>query len=48
MTVSDEWQMVYAITFDTRTPDTLPRKGDSNLRAVLREAHGIVGSIVYK
>jgi hypothetical protein len=48
VTASDESQMVYAITFDTKTPDTLPRKGDPSLRAVLKEAHGIVGSIVYK
>jgi hypothetical protein len=47
-TTSDEWQMVYAITLDTKTPDVLPMKNDPGLRAVLREASGIAGSIVYK
>lgn len=43
-----EWQMVYAMTLDTRTPDDLPMKDEPGLRAVLREASEIVGSIVYK
>jgi hypothetical protein len=47
-TTSDEWQMVYAMTLDTKIPDALPMKDDPGLRAVLREASGIVGSIVYK
>jgi hypothetical protein len=47
-TTSNEWQMVYAMTSDTKTPDTLPMKNDSGLLAVLREASGIVGSILYK
>ena len=47
-TTSGEWQMVYAMTLDTKTPDTLPLKNDPGLLAVLREASGIVGSILYK
>jgi len=47
-TTSDEWQMVYAMTFDTKTPNSLPMKNDPGLLAVLREASVIVGSIVYK
>lgn len=43
-----DYQMVYAITFDTKKPDDLPMKGDPNLGATLREASGIVRSIVYK
>jgi hypothetical protein len=40
--------MVYALTLDTKTPDALPMKNDPALQAVLREASGIVRSIVYK
>ena len=47
-TPNDEWQMVYAMTLDTKTPNTLPMKNDPGLLAVLREASLIVGSIVYK
>ncbi len=44
----EDWQMVYTISFDTNSPDTLPTRGDPVLRAVLREANRIVGSIAYK
>ena len=47
-TLSDEWQMTYALTYDTTTPNALPMKGDPELRKVLREASEIVSSIVYK
>ena len=47
-TRSKEWQMVYAMTLDTKTPNALPMKNDPGLLAVLREASVIVGSIVYK
>jgi hypothetical protein len=45
---SNEWQMTYALTYDTATPNALPMKGDSELRRVLQEANEIVSSIVYK
>jgi hypothetical protein len=48
VTTSDEWQMVYALTLDTKSPDVLPLKDDPGLRVVLQEANRIVGSIVYK
>lgn len=47
-TTRDEGQMVYAMPLNTKTPDTLPIKNDPGLLAVLREASGIVGSILYK
>lgn len=47
-TIANEWQMVYAMTLDAKTPDALPMKDDPGLHEVLREASGIVRSIVYK
>lgn len=44
----NDWQMVYAMTLDTKSPDALPMKDDSGLRAALREASEVVRSIVYK
>ena len=45
---ANEWQMTYALTYDTKTPNVLPMKGDPALREVLLEATNIVHSIVYK
>jgi hypothetical protein len=47
-TSENEWEMVYTITYDTATPDALPKKNDPRLQAVLKEANQIVESIVYK
>jgi len=40
-TLSDEWQMVYAITLDTETPDALPTKDDPSLLTALRKQAGL-------
>ena len=47
-TIESEWQMVYSVTYDTTTPNALPKKNDSQLQTVLKEADQIVASIVYK
>jgi hypothetical protein len=47
-TIESEWQMVYWVTYDTTTPNALPKKNDSQLQTVLKEADQIVASIVYK
>jgi hypothetical protein len=40
--------MVYSVTYDTTAPNALPKKNDSQLQTVLKEADQIVASIVYK
>ena len=47
-TIESEWQMVYSVTYDTTAPNALPKKNDSQLQTVLKEADQIVASIVYK
>jgi hypothetical protein len=48
ITFTNEWEMLYTITFDTMNPNDLPMRNDPALREVLGEANRIVGSIVYK
>jgi hypothetical protein len=43
-----EPQMIFSVTYETNTPDELPRKDDHELQQVLREADRIVKSIQYK
>jgi hypothetical protein len=43
-----EWQMIFSVTYDTKTPDQLPVKGNPELQQVLREATQIVRGIEYK
>lgn len=48
VTMTAENEMVYALTYDTTTPNELPIKGDASLRAALREATQIASTVVYK
>ena len=42
------WASTYTVTYDTKTPDALPRKGDPELEHILEEGGSIVNSIHYK
>jgi hypothetical protein len=43
-----DWEMVYALTYNTNSPNGLPLKGDPTLRQVMQEANDIINSIKYK
>lgn len=48
VTMTAENEMVYALTYDTTTPNELPFEDDPSLRVALREATQIVSTVVYK
>ena len=43
-----DWEMVYALTYNTNSPNGIPLRGDRTLRRVMQEANGIIDSIKYK
>ena|SRR5215469_8792127 len=48
VTMDAEKEMVYALTYDTTTPNELPFKGDPSLGVALSEATQIVSTVIYK
>lgn len=43
-----DFQMTYALTYNSKTPNVLPLKGDKQLSQVFEETNNIVNSIQYK